>query len=70
MRGVFAGMIAGVAAVVFLILTHQDPFFGWSAGFVALCLNFVITVILSLLAPRIEKVLDGSAPARTLVRKI
>jgi solute:Na+ symporter, SSS family len=51
MPGVFAGMIAGVAAVVFLILTHQDPFFGWSAGFVALCLNFVITVSLSLLTP-------------------
>jgi SSS family solute:Na+ symporter len=49
--GVFAGMIAGVATVAFLILTHQDPFFGWSAGFVALCLNFVITVIGSLLTP-------------------
>jgi len=49
MPGVFAGMIAGVAAVAFLILTHQDPFFGWSAGFVALCLNFLITAIISLL---------------------
>lgn len=49
MPGVFAGMMAGVAAVAFLILTHQDPFFGWSAGFVALCLNFLVTAILSLL---------------------
>lgn len=48
MGGVFAGMIAGFATVAFLILTHQDPFFGWSAGFVGLCLNFLITVILSL----------------------
>ena len=28
MPGVFAGMIAGVATVAFLVLTHQDPFFG------------------------------------------
>jgi SSS family solute:Na+ symporter len=51
MPGVFAGLIAGVATVVFLVLTHRDPFFGWSAGFVALCLNFGITVGLSLLTP-------------------
>jgi SSS family solute:Na+ symporter len=49
MPGVFAGMIAGVAGVAFLILSKQDPFFGWSAGFVALCLNFLITTIVSLL---------------------
>ena len=46
--GVFAGLIAGVGAVAFLILSNRDPFYGWSAGFVALCLNFAITVILSL----------------------
>ena len=53
MPGVFAGMIAGVATVIFLILTHQDPFFGWSAGFVALCLNFLITALVSWLTPAI-----------------
>src|SRR6266581_2888708 len=47
MPGVFAGMIAGVASVAFLVLTNQDPFFGWSAGFVALCLNSLITAIVS-----------------------
>jgi SSS family solute:Na+ symporter len=51
MPGVFVGMIAGVAAVAFLILSNRDPFFGWSAGFVALCLNFLITAIVSLLTP-------------------
>jgi solute:Na+ symporter, SSS family len=51
MPGVFAGMIAGVGSVAFLILTHQDPFLGWSAGFVGLCINFLITAILSLLTP-------------------
>src|ERR1017187_4296401 len=47
MRGVCAGMLAGVATVAFLMLSKQDPFFGFSAGFVALCLNFLITVTLS-----------------------
>jgi SSS family solute:Na+ symporter len=48
---VFAGMIAGVATAGFLMLTHRDPIFGWSAGFLALCLNFLVTASLSLLAP-------------------
>jgi SSS family solute:Na+ symporter len=49
---VFVGMVAGVAAVAFLILSDRDPFFGWSAGFVALCLNVGVTTVLSLLTPR------------------
>jgi SSS family solute:Na+ symporter len=55
MPGVFAGMIVGIATVAFLSVTKQDPFFGWSAGFVALFLNFLITAILSLLTPAIGK---------------
>ena len=51
MPGVFAGMIAGVATVIFLMLTSRDPWFGWSAGFVALCLNFLITALVSWLTP-------------------
>jgi solute:Na+ symporter, SSS family len=42
--GVFAGLVAGVATVSFLILTNRDPFLGWNAGFLGLCLNFLITV--------------------------
>ncbi len=49
MRGVFAGLLAGVFTVAVLVLSHRDPLFGWSAGFLALCLNFLITVMLSLL---------------------
>lgn len=49
--GVFAGMIAGVATVALLIFSKHDPFFGWNAGFVALCLNFLITATVSLLVP-------------------
>jgi len=53
---VFAGMVAGVATTIFLMLTHRDPLLGWSAGFVALCLNFVITLVLSVLTPAVREV--------------
>jgi len=46
--GVFAGMIIGVATVGFLVLSKRDPFHGLNAGFFALCLNTVITVVVSL----------------------
>jgi len=49
--GVFAGMVAGVAAALFLMLSHRDPVFGLSAGFLALCLNFLVTVVASLITP-------------------
>jgi SSS family solute:Na+ symporter len=46
--GVFTGMIIGVATVAFLALTKRDPFYGLNAGFCALCLNLVITILVSL----------------------
>ncbi|MFZ0008312.1 MAG: sodium:solute symporter family protein [Steroidobacteraceae bacterium] len=49
--GVLAGLVSGVAAAVVLMLAHHDPVFGLSAGFVALCLNFLIAVCTSLLTP-------------------
>jgi hypothetical protein len=33
------------------MLSHRDPLFGLSAGFLALCLNFLITIFGSLLTP-------------------
>ena len=45
--GVFAGVAAGVGIAAFLMLTGRDPVFGLNAGFVALCANFLITVIVS-----------------------
>jgi SSS family solute:Na+ symporter len=51
MSGVFAGMIAGIVTVVFLMLSDRDPLCGWSAGFVALCLNFLVTALVSWLMP-------------------
>jgi len=54
MPAVFAGMIAGIMAAVFLMLSHRDPAFGLSAGFLALCLNFLITVFVSLATPALR----------------
>jgi solute:Na+ symporter, SSS family len=43
-KGVFPGIIAGIGLVAFLSLRGMDPFMGLNAGFLALCVNFVITV--------------------------
>jgi SSS family solute:Na+ symporter len=51
-KGVFAGLVAGVGALAFLVLSHRDPFHGWSAGFLALCLNFTIAVTASRMPKR------------------
>jgi SSS family solute:Na+ symporter len=51
-HGVFAGITIGVGAVAFLVLSKRDPFFGLNAGFFALCINFLVTVVVSLFAPR------------------
>jgi SSS family solute:Na+ symporter len=53
--GVTVGMIAGIATAGFLMLTNRDPFFGWNAGFVALCLNFLVTIALSMMAPAVNR---------------
>ena len=51
---VFAGIAAGCATVAALVLTHNDPFFGWNAGFVALCVNLIVTAVVSVLRPPTE----------------
>ncbi len=48
--GVFAGMVVGVVVVAILMLSKHDPVFGLNAGFVALCLNFVIVGATTLVA--------------------
>jgi solute:Na+ symporter, SSS family len=49
--GVFIGMIVGVLTAVLLMSAHLDPVIGLNAGFVALCINFVVTVAASLATP-------------------
>lgn len=46
--GVFTGLVVGVSVVIFLILTHRDPFLGMNAGFVGLLINGFLTVAMSL----------------------
>jgi SSS family solute:Na+ symporter len=45
---VIIGLVVGVACATFLTLSGRDPFYGINAGFVALCLNFLIVTIGSL----------------------
>ena len=47
--GVVCGLVAGIALVIFLVFGGHDPFLGLNAGFVALAVNAVITVGVSLL---------------------
>ena len=47
--GVFTGLVTGIALVAYLVLSKQDPFMGFNAGFIALCVNFVLAVIVSLM---------------------
>ena len=50
--GVFAGLLAGVTCAAVLILGKKDPIGGINAGFIALCVNFAVSVVVSLLVPR------------------
>jgi len=45
--GVISGLVAGLATVAALMLSHHDPFRGLNAGFIALCLNFLVTASVS-----------------------
>ena len=67
-RGVFAGLVTGIAIAVGLILTKRDPYLGLNAGFWALCCNFIVTVAVSLLGPAEDRELDPlSSDRATLV---
>jgi SSS family solute:Na+ symporter len=49
-RGVICGLLTGLAIVVALVFGRHDPFLGMNAGFVALAVNAIVTVAVSLLA--------------------
>jgi SSS family solute:Na+ symporter len=46
--GVLIGLIVGVLTAVLLMSAHLDPIEGLNAGFVALCINLVVTIVGSL----------------------
>jgi solute:Na+ symporter, SSS family len=50
-HGVFAGIATGIAITVLLMLTRRDPYYGLNAGFIALCFNFAVTGVVSVLTP-------------------
>jgi solute:Na+ symporter, SSS family len=60
--GVFAGMAVGISLAMFLMLTGRDPYYGVNAGFVALCCNFVVTAVISLLRPAHIAAFDETLP--------
>jgi SSS family solute:Na+ symporter len=49
MPGVFAGLVTGVLIAVLLMLSKHDPVMGLNAGFIALCCNFAVTGVVSVL---------------------
>lgn len=44
-----AGIVTGIATAVFLMLSGRNPYMGLNAGFIALCFNFSVTALVSLL---------------------
>ncbi len=47
--GITVGLVAGILIAGTLMLSHQDPFHGLNAGFVALVANFILSVSVSML---------------------
>ncbi len=58
MAGVFGGMVVGVACTALLVLSKRDPFGGLNAGFIALCVNFAIAILVSMLRPPNRKLAE------------
>jgi SSS family solute:Na+ symporter len=48
--GAFAGILVGVGTAILLVFSKHDPYFGYNAGFVALCLNLAVTIVVSLMS--------------------
>ena len=49
--GVFTGIATGIFIAAFLMLTGRDPWLGLNAGFIALCVNFAVTTVISVFRP-------------------
>lgn len=60
--GVFAGMAAGIFVALVLMLTGRDPYYGFNAGLVALCFNFVTIGLVSIFAPGQAAKFDETIP--------
>jgi SSS family solute:Na+ symporter len=61
--GVFAGLATGISIAAFLMLTGRDPYRGLNAGFIALCLNFAVTGVVSFFTRVCVAGFDETRPA-------
>lgn len=59
--GVFAGLLAGVGLAMIFVFTKHDPFIGLNAGFVALCVNVAVTMLVSISTPAQENGFEEQA---------
>ncbi|HEY1800877.1 MAG TPA: hypothetical protein VGG46_08080 [Terriglobales bacterium] len=59
--GMFAGLTAGVGLAMILVFSRHDPFIGLNAGFVALCVNVAVTVLISVSIPAQQNGLEKQA---------
>ncbi len=60
MPGVFAGMATGILIFISLMVTKHDPLLGLNAGFIALCCNFAVVGLVSLIGPASHRGFDES----------
>ena len=63
--GVFAGLVTGFTVALVLMLSQRDPFHGLNAGFLAFCINFLVTGIVSYCTP-VEPYRLDEAPASAI----
>ena len=63
---VFSGMVVGVVTVIALALLKMDPLWGLNGGFVGLCLNCLVTCVMSALAPLAPTQPEDAAGRRLL----
>jgi hypothetical protein len=65
----FCGAGHGISIAVALILTGRDPYHGLNAGFIALCFNFAMTGLVSLITTvpvgELNETLPAVAPSQT-----
>ena len=59
--GILFGILTGESCGMYLAFSHRDPFYGLNAGFIALSLNFAVTLAVSALTPAEEPVPDAVA---------
>jgi len=61
-RGVVCGLITGFILAAVLVFSRHDPFLGLNAGFVALVVNAVVTVAVSLVSKDSRAHQPGNSP--------